>query len=368
VSEDPSLTRALARLHKHSAPEELRAVYETHTSVTVTRLAAAAGRSNGWVSKQLNRADTRMRPRGYQKRTPATLVAPPVLGPSPTVLRHRLSERLAALRTHAGLNQTEAADLVGVSPATVMRAENPQESPTKHLLRALCTCYEAPPQVCDELLRLWKDSRAPAWWTRQDLRVFGSRQTELGLRADARRVHGWSDRLVPELVQTAAYAHTIEAARGTEEPAEMAVAVLMAAQRRVRRRGIDQRYVLDEAVIRRRVGGAQVMDEQLTVLRTLAERGRIRVLTWDSGHCIPESPFELCSIPPLDETALCFPPFGKVYLGEPPTSAHPLSFFQKTMANLWEWAQGPEATVALIENARTQLSGAGTVSTSTFTT
>lgn len=358
MTQNPHLLRALARLHRESTAEELRAVYEQ--GATTTQLAAATGRSGGWVTRRLRHADTRMRTRGRRVQPPATPTAQAsaMSSPSSTVLRHVLARRLVTLRTQAGLTQTQVAREMDVSHHTMMRAEHPEASVSLDLLRALCVLYDASPQVRGELLGLWRGSRAPEWWTVQGLRVPGGRRTELGLYADARRVHGWADILVPDLVQTAGYAYTIERALDAEGPVEMAVSVRMAAQRRVRRRGIDQRYVVDEAVIRRRVGGVQVMVEQLAVLRVLAERGRLRVLSWDSGHCPPDGPFELCSIPDLG-TALRVPLRGEVHIGEPPPPYRPLRFFQDTMAQLWDQAQDSGATLALIEDAHARLHAEG---------
>ncbi|MFE7461716.1 Scr1 family TA system antitoxin-like transcriptional regulator [Nocardiopsis terrae] len=367
MTENPHLDRALAGLHKHSTPEELRTVYEQHPTVTITRLATATGRSGGWVSRQLHRADTRMRPRGWQKRGRAAPPAPheaALLKPSSPVLLHQLTRRLVELRTRCGLSQTQAARKVGVSHATLMRAENPHGALTQQLLVSLCTCYDAPPPVRDALLQLWQDSRAPTWWALQGLRVPSSRQPGLGLRADARRVYGWSDALVPELAQTAGYARAVEEAVGAHGSVAMAVSVLMATQRRVRRRGIDQRYVLDEAVIRRRVGGDQVMAEQLTVLRTLAKRGRLRVLAWDSGGYLPVGCFELCSIPGLDQ-ALYMPRTRKIHLGDPPVPDLSLQFFQTTLERLWRWAEEAEPTVALLDDALDCLSTGSAMTAST---
>ncbi|WP_236567772.1 MULTISPECIES: Scr1 family TA system antitoxin-like transcriptional regulator [unclassified Nocardiopsis] len=375
MSADENLARALAELHRNSTDEELRTVYEL--GATIARLATATGRSGGWVVRRLRRADTRMRPRGWQSRPRTAPTSMPAaqpgadapVGPSSTVLRHRLIRRLVELRTQAGLTQAQAARAVDVSCHTLLRAEHPEGPVTLDLLRALCALYDAPPPVREDLVQLWRDSRAPEWWTLQNLRVPGGRRTELGLRADARRVYGWADALVPDLVQTTGYARAIERlVHDSEEPVEMAVSVRMAAQRRVRRRGIDQRYVVDEAVIRRRVGGTQVMVDQLAVLRALAERGRVRVLSHASGHCASEGPFELCWIPGLDDTALSFPRSGKVHIGDPPPPTYPLRFFREALAQAWEWAEDTDTTLAMLDDSRARLLATDPALTPTTTT
>jgi transcriptional regulator with XRE-family HTH domain len=349
----PELARALAGLHRHSTAQELRAVYEQ--GATVQQLVTATGRSVGWVRGRLRGAGTRMRPPGRNVRVPAPGAgADTERGPSPTVLRHVLARRLTELRAHAQLTQGEAARKVGVSLATLMRAENPQGPLKLDVLRGLCALYGTAPHVCEELLALWRGGRAPEWWTIHDLDVSEGQRTAVGLRGDARRVYGWAETLVPELIQTPGYARVVEGAFDTGS-VEMAVSVRLAAQRRVRRRGIDQRYVLDEGVIRRRVGGPQVMAEQLSVLRTLAARGRVRVLSWESGHCPLPEPVELCSIPGLTDTALYWPRTRGIHIGDPPPPAPALRFFQDRLAQLWEWAQDTNTTLAMLDHARADL-------------
>ncbi|GAA1095604.1 Scr1 family TA system antitoxin-like transcriptional regulator [Nocardiopsis metallicus] len=356
MSAQADLDQALAGLHQHSTPKELGTVYEH--GATLRQLAGATKRSNTWVLRKLREARTPMRPPGrpVHGRPPSTGQNQGDSATSSTVQRHVLSRRLVELRTHANLTQNQAARGIGVSLWKMVRAERPQGPRSLALLHELCTFYDTPPHVREDLARLWREGHVPEWWTAQGLRVPDDRQTALGLRADARHVYGWSDTLVPELAQTAAYARVIEASRGDEEPVDMAVAVLMAAQRRVRRRGIDQRYVLDEAVIRRGVGGAQVMADQLKGLRQMAVRGRLRVLAWDSGHIPPINGFELCFIPELG-TALYKPHTQKISVPDP-SDTPSLDSFRTTLTHLWEHAADATATTNLIDHARAQLLGA----------
>ncbi|WP_231972480.1 Scr1 family TA system antitoxin-like transcriptional regulator [Nocardiopsis alborubida] len=367
--DERKLGQALAGLHRNSTAQELRLVYEQ--GATTIQVAAATGRSLGWVHRRLHAAKTRMRPSGPQgQKRPLPNFAPTpaeqehtdsLAGPSATVQHHVLTHRLRELRTQADLTQVHTARAVGVSHATLMRAENPQASVTLDVLRSLCACYEASQQVREELIRLWWGSRAPQWWEVQRLHVPEGERAAVGLRGDARQVYGWADLLIPELMQTEGYARAIERFFH-DDPAhlEMAVSVRLALQRRVRRRGIDQRYVVDETILRKWCGGTQAMAEQLTALRALAARGRLRVLSHASGHFF-DSPFELCSIPGLADEALYFPGIREIHIGDPPPPTYSLRFLRNALERLWGWAEDTSGSVALIDDAHARLLAAGPV-------
>ncbi|MFJ2196598.1 helix-turn-helix domain-containing protein [Streptomyces violaceusniger] len=110
--------------------------------------------------------------------------------------------------------------------------------------------------------------------------------------------------LVPGVLQTDAYARALFGAyRPNYTAEELDEAVVIRTKRRRILDGPAQPVVwtlLDEAVIRRRVGGSQVMAEQLRRIGDMAEAGRIRlhVLPYDVGaHALLESLLTLMSFP-----------------------------------------------------------------------
>lgn len=347
----------LAGLGPDSPAEDLRAVYE-RGGATVAELIGATGTSRAKVENKLRRAGTRMRPSGRRPGLSVRGRSAPIAAartcavsaPSPIVIGYVLARRLRELRVQAELTQTQAARRAEVAYSSLSRVENPQAPPIGvRLLYKLCQLYEASSPVREELFGLWQGSDLPPWWEQQNLHVPDENERiVLGVRADALRVHGWAEALVPELLRTADYESAIDGAMGAER-AQMAVAVCLAAQRRARQRGVEQRYVVDEAVIRRPVGGPRVMAEQVTALRGLAEQGRLRVLAWDSGRCPPESSFELCTVPGLD-TVLYHPRARAIRMGG--SFDHPSEVFIR----LWGQAADESVTLALLDDAHAQLS------------
>lgn len=96
-----------------------------------------------------------------------------------------------------------------------------------------------------------------------------------------RTFHGY---LVPELLQTEAYARTVVAGTpghpDTPDAIEAHVRVRMARQQRLLARtdGVEVVAAVDEAALRRSVGGHEVMREQIEHLRALASRDNIRLM------------------------------------------------------------------------------------------
>ncbi|MFE6778282.1 helix-turn-helix transcriptional regulator [Streptomyces sp. NPDC057702] len=125
---------------------------------------------------------------------------------------------------------------------------------------------------------------------------------ELEVEASTIRLHGVT--LVPGLLQTPKYARAVFRA-GRVNPDDHEIEQLV--DDRIKRAnlisGPDGPVVwalLDEAVIRRRVGGGSVMAEQLRHISGLGRRGRVRVhvLSFDRGaHALLESMLVLMDFP-----------------------------------------------------------------------
>ena len=98
-------------------------------------------------------------------------------------------------------------------------------------------------------------------------------------------LRGWEPLLVPGLLQTPEYARVLFRAWRTdddEDKIEQLVAARMDRQKIFARAGAPSFWaVLDEGVLRRRVGGAKVMHGQLLHLADMAERAAIKI------HVIP---------------------------------------------------------------------------------
>ena len=96
-------------------------------------------------------------------------------------------------------------------------------------------------------------------------------------------LRGWEPLLVPGLLQTPEYARALFRAWRTDDDEDKAEQLVTA---RIDRQRIFDRpkppsfwAVLDEGVLRRRIGGAKVMADQLVHLAEMGERASIKIVT-----------------------------------------------------------------------------------------
>lgn len=187
--------------------------------------------------------------------------------------------RVRRLRTAAGLTQAELGERTHVVSTRITQIERASGAkPTLELARALDTALGAD----DLLVELWPYVYREAFpdWSRKFM--------ELSERAVA--VHEYAAHVVPGLLQTEDYARAVLSVGrtlGGKEQLEERVSLRMGRQERLRApRRPELWVILDEAVLRRPVGGRDVMRAQLArLLDTATERQiTVQVLPFDQGE------------------------------------------------------------------------------------
>jgi hypothetical protein len=171
------------------------------------------------------------------------------------------------------------ADLGAVVPcdaSTVSRVESGLLSPSERFAHA---CDESFPQMGGWFIRFCHDSRR---WDGPYPRWFAD-WVDAERRAAVLRT--WEPLLVPGLLQTPEYARALFKAwqnTGGEDEVENLVTARIDRQRIFNQPKPPSFWaVIDEGVLRRRIGGAKVMHDQLVRLAELADRPMIKV------HVIP---------------------------------------------------------------------------------
>ncbi|MFF5799846.1 helix-turn-helix domain-containing protein [Streptomyces albogriseolus] len=186
--------------------------------------------------------------------------------------------RVRRLRTAAGLTQAELGALVHVVSTRITQIERASGArPTLELARALDAVLGAD----DLLVELWPYVYREAFpdWSRTFM--------EYSERAVA--VRQYAAHVVPGLLQTEDYARAVlglDALLTGEEQLEERVSARMGRQDRLMSADRPELCViLDEAVLRRPIGGAAVMRKQLRRLLDAAEERHIsvQVLPFDQG-------------------------------------------------------------------------------------
>lgn len=128
----------------------------------------------------------------------------------------------------------------------------------------------------DGVLRLARDARR-----RSSYRVPDWAKTYFGLESEAAELRIYESELVPGLLQTEAYARVVtQAGNPARDPREVERMVAGRLERQQRLRAADAPLlwaILNEAVIRRMVGGREIMGRQLEYLASLAEDPNITI-------------------------------------------------------------------------------------------
>jgi transcriptional regulator with XRE-family HTH domain len=248
---------------------------------------------------------------------------------SPSMRRRRLAAELRKTRDQSGLQVTEAARRLGWQASQLSRIENRQSGITAPDLRKLLDLYE----VTDEgyrgyLADLARRVNERGWWQKY-AGLIGSEYADLiGLEGEARAIRGYEQELVPGLLQTPDYARAaIRVGRPTETTEEIGRRVEIRMERQeilVRADPVPPRFnvVLSEAVLRRPVGGNEVMRAQIEYLMRPRDRANVtvQVLPFNAGvHPSMVGPFSVMTFNDPDDLGVVNIEFatGSVFLEDP---------------------------------------------------
>lgn len=205
---------------------------------------------------------------------------------SPTVRRRRLGLELRRLRETAGFTIERVAESLECSDSKISRIETGQVGATPRDVRDMLELYGVSSEQRDGLVQIAREAREKGWWHAYgDVHI----SAYIGFEAAAASIRTFEALAVPGLLQTTAYARAaIQAARpnlGTDE-LERWAELRMARQKLLTQEDPPALWaVLDEAVLRRPVGGPEAMREQLHHLTeaTRSPKATIQVLPFAAG-------------------------------------------------------------------------------------
>jgi transcriptional regulator with XRE-family HTH domain len=200
-----------------------------------------------------------------------------------------LGADLRRLRERKGLTLEEAGARVGISKATLSRYERKEGAVKWPAVEALCREYGATDQERETLVALAKGAKIQGWWRSLADPIPESMNLMLTLEDEVVREDHYACMYVPGLLQTRAYAEAVHRAsemRCSEPEIAHMVDIRMKRQELLTREDPPHIWaVIDEAVIRRVVGGRQAMREQLELLLSLTDSPHItvQILPFASG-------------------------------------------------------------------------------------
>jgi hypothetical protein len=273
---------------------------------------------------------------------------------SPSLRRRRLGVTLRQFREQALVSREVAGKTLDCSESKISRIENGDVRVNRRDLTALLDLYS----VQDEALRAElrelaaQGGKRGGWWVKYN-EVAGSFRRFMELETVATGVRRVAVTAVPGILQTPDYARAVITATApqlTETELRRQLGMRAERQRRFAEPDPPENWViLDEAVLRRVVGGPAVMREQLVALRAAADVPymRIQVLPFASGahQAMPGSFAVMRFLPPDPDVVYSEGFAGEVTLDDPADLRSTALVFDRLAAD----ALSPELTARFLD-------------------
>jgi transcriptional regulator with XRE-family HTH domain len=285
---------------------------------------------------------------------------------SPPVRRRRLAAELREIRESKGKSGDAVAAALRWSPSKISRYERARTGLQPREVERLLDYYQITGERRDLLLALAEDATQKGWWEEYADSLSPDYQQFIGLEHEASSIAIWHVDVVTGLLQTEAYARHIISSYSRVEPLapamiERMVRVRMRRQQALDRPGLELSVVLDESVLRRRVGDDRVMYEQLQRLAREADRPNLtlQILPLDAQHTVFGESFVIFSFGP-DTNAMLHDVVSAEHMrsdfyleGEQETFLHRIAFQMLADASL----EPAESKALVLEKAEEHWSG-----------
>jgi transcriptional regulator with XRE-family HTH domain len=285
-----------------------------------------------------------------------------------TVPRRQLGRYLRDLRNRQRLTVRTAAQKLEWSEAKIWRIETGQVSLRSLDVEAMCRIYGATDELTQALMGLAKETKARGWWHAYGDVIPEGFDVYIGLEEAASSLSWYESELIPGLLQTQSYAHAlIEADNPGVDSDEIDRRVHVRIERQsllTRTTAAPQLHiVLNEAIIRRPVGGTEVMTGQLNRLAEVSELTNVtlKIMPFSAGlhHGIMSGPFVILRFPVNGSGQETEPPTvymdgftGALYLDKPTEVAR----YTTAWTDIWNAALSEAASRELIKQASRELS------------
>jgi transcriptional regulator with XRE-family HTH domain len=210
---------------------------------------------------------------------------------SPTVRRRRLAAELREIREGKGKSGDAVAQALHWSPSKISRYERARTGLRPREVERLLDYYQVTGGQRAFLLGLAEDAAGKGWWEEFADSLPEDYQQFIGLEHEAAAAAIWHVELVPGLLQTEDYARHVIGSYSSIEPVSprmigRLVQVRMRRQEILDREDLQVAVVLDESMLRRRIGDQSIMYGQLQRLAAEADRPNLtlQVLPLDAPH------------------------------------------------------------------------------------
>lgn len=221
-------------------------------------------------------------------------------GTGPTVRRMVLGAQLRRMRETAGITRAEAAYLIRSSDSKISRLELGRVSFKVRDVNDLLTMYGMHDEDARrKFLEMVEQSNNPGWWHSYTDLIPNWFQDFVGLEESASRIQSYELLYVPGLLQTEDYARAVATGGrhwAVNEDTERRVRLRVSRQKILARPEAPKLWaVIDESVLRRPIGGREVMRRQIDRLLEYIELPHIslQILPFSASGLSAEGSFTL---------------------------------------------------------------------------
>ena len=282
----------------------------------------------------------------------------------PAVARQRVRRALRQFRERTPLSQGDVARELGWSLSKMQRIEAAEVAVSLTDLRALLDVYGvADAGLIADLSQEAQAARRQRWVTppeHRDHLTAGLRQL-MQFESEAVSIRAFQNVVLPGALQTPAVAELVlhmAGSRITDEARRVRFDVRMQRRRHLldNPHGMEYLLILDESVIKRRVGSREVMAEQLEALAEIARRPNIaiRVVPFEMGARIGlVDPFSIVNLSDADDDAVVYREFyGDDRVIDDQVEVR---YWREIFEEMWKTSLPEDATVRSIEAEAAQL-------------
>jgi transcriptional regulator with XRE-family HTH domain len=230
----------------------------------------------------------------------------------PTVRMRRLASELRRLRGAAKMSREDVAAKTDINVVTLYRLETAKGRPQRRTMTTLLDIYDVHGEQRAELMNLLRAAGEKGWLQPYFSSIPEEYSLYIQLESEAESVRNYESLLMPGLLQTPAYAR---ASTEGESPGAAPELVDLQAQIRTSRQALLTRSnpltlwaIVDEAVLRRLVGGVEVMREQYEFVLSMMKLPNVtfQVVPFGAGsHPGMLGAFSLLDFLPPDPAVVC---------------------------------------------------------------
>ena len=283
----------------------------------------------------------------------------------PTVLRILLGSHLRKLREARGVTRETAGWEIRSSESKISRMELGRVGFKERDVADLLTLYGVTDaEERTSLLALARQANDPGWWHRYSDVLPSWFQAYLGLEAAASLIRTYEVQFVPGLLQTRDYARAVIRLghrKATTDEIDRRVGLRMGRQQILTRASAPHLWVvLDEAVLRRPIGGRGAMRAQLASLieSTKLPNLTIQVIPFDAGgHPAAGGAFTMLRFPDEELPDLIY--LEQLTSGLYLDKRDDVDSYAAAMERLCVEAATPAQTVEIMEARLRELDAAG---------